>query len=40
MPKYVFEVDGQKYSVTSNTEPTKEELLSLVAKQQAPEKKS
>lgn len=39
MPKYVFKVDGQKYSVTSNTEPTKEELLSLVDKQQTPEKK-
>lgn len=39
MPKYIFEKDGQKYSVTSDTQPTKEQLLSLVAKQQAPEKK-
>ena len=39
MPKYTFEKDGQKYSVTSDTQPTKEQLLSLVAKQQSPEKK-
>lgn len=37
MPKYTFEVDGQKYSVTSDTQPTKEQLLALVAKQEAPE---
>src|SRR5210317_1611883 len=36
MPKYTFEVDGQKYSVTSDTQPTKEQLLAFVAKQEAP----
>jgi hypothetical protein len=34
MPKYTFEKDGQKYSVMSDTQPTREQLLSLVEKQQ------
>lgn len=33
MSTYIFEVDGQKYSVTSNKQPTKEELLAFVKKQ-------
>ena len=33
MPTYTFEVDGQKYSVISDKQPTKEELLALVEKQ-------
>ena len=34
MPKYTFEKDGQKYSVTSDTQPTREQLFALVEKQQ------
>jgi len=36
MPKYTFEIDGQKYSVTSETQPTEEELLALVKQYQTP----
>ena len=36
MPKYIFEVDGQKYSVTSDTQPTREQLLGIVGKQKLP----
>lgn len=35
MPKYIFQIDNQKYSVESDKEPTKEQLLSLVEKQKA-----
>lgn len=40
MPKYTFEVDGQKYSVTSDTQPTREQLLELVGKQELPTPKT
>ena len=33
MPTYTFEVDGQKYSVTADQQPTNEELLALVEQQ-------
>ncbi len=36
MPKYTFEIDGQKYNVTSETQPTEEELLALVEQYQTP----
>jgi len=40
MPKYTFEVDGQKYSVTSDTQPTREQLLELVGKRELPTPKT
>lgn len=36
MPKYTFEIDGQKYTVTSDVQPTREQLLELVKQQQKP----
>ena len=36
MPKYTFEIDGQKYTVTSDVQPTKEQLLELVKQKQKP----
>ena len=36
MPKYTFEIDGQKYIVTSDVQPTKEQLLELVKQKQKP----
>jgi len=36
MPKYTFEIDGKKYSVTSDQQPTKKQLLELVEKQKPP----
>jgi hypothetical protein len=36
MPKYAFEIDGQKYTVTSDVQPTREQLLELVKQQQKP----
>ena len=36
MPKYTFEIDGKKYSVTSETQPTEEELFALVEQSQIP----
>ena len=37
MPKYTFEIDGKKYSVTSDVQPTKEQLLELTQSQQVSE---
>ena len=34
MPEYRFEKDGKKYSVTSDTQPTRDQLLALVEKHQ------
>jgi len=30
MPKYTFEIDGKKYSITSDVEPTREQVLQLI----------
>lgn len=37
MPKYTFEIDGKKYSVTSDVQPTREQLLELTQSQKVSE---